>query len=326
MEQAFTTAIQVYIAHLQQIEQCCTTHTVLDPTLYAQLHTATDDVLSVCAEFEKTHTAQEITTAQAWFQRQTHSWFSQSNFAHRARIWPRGYAGDFEMLEAIYQGVPIPNKGFGLYLDSYFLSRRIVAAARGRLAKLIDLLATELQIRRAGCTILNVACGSCRELFALPSELALVQPHVVCLDADPAALDFAKNLLTCNGINLENFQFIQYNALRLVNYERSLGYLGQHDIIYSTGLLDYIADEPLVLILATLWKLLKPKGKLVAPFKDERCYNVLQCHWLVNWSAFLQRTEADIDDLFEQAGIPTHCIVKSRERTGTMIFYMVTRY
>lgn len=325
MEQAFTTAIQGYIAHLQQIEQCCTTHTALDPILYDQLHTATDNVLNVCAEFEQTHTAQEIATARVWFQEQTHPWFSQSNLMYRTRIWPRGYPGDFETLEEIYQGVPIPNSSIGLYLDSYFLSSRIVVAARGRLAKLIDLLAIELQERKVGCTILNAACGSCRELFALPIELALVQPHIICLDTDPAALDFAKNLLACNNIALANFQFIQYNALRLVHYERSLSQFGPQDIIYSTGLLDYIADEPLVLMLATLWKLLKPHGKLVAPFKDKNCYNVRQCHWLVNWNAFLQRTEAEIDGLFEQAGIPTDCIVKSRERTGTMIFYVVTR-
>lgn len=325
MEQAFTTAIQGYIAHLQQIEQCCTTHTALDPILYDQLHTATDNVLNVCAAFEQTHTAQEITTARVWFQGQTHPWFSQSNFAYCARTWPRGYAGDFEMLEAIYQGVPMPNKGFGLYLDSYFLSRRIVVAARGRLAKLIDALAGELCNRNSGCNILNVGCGSCRELFALSSELTLAHPHVICLDTDPAALDFAKNLLACNNIALANFQFIQYNALRLVNYERSLSQFGPQDIIYSTGLLDYIADEPLVRMLATLWRLLKPNGKLVAPFKDKNCYDVLPCHWLVNWSAFLQRTEAEIDGLFEQAGIPTDCIVKSRERTGTMIFYVATR-
>jgi extracellular factor (EF) 3-hydroxypalmitic acid methyl ester biosynthesis protein len=118
-------------------------------------------MLCACGEFEKTHhTAQEITSARAWFQEQTHPWFSQSNFAYRARVWPRGYAGDFETLEAIYQGCPLLNSGFGLYLDSYFLSFRLVVAARGRLVKLIDLLAAALCSRPAGCAMLNVGCGS----------------------------------------------------------------------------------------------------------------------------------------------------------------------
>ena len=173
--------------------------------------------------------------------------------------------------------------------------------------------------------MLNVACGSCRELFELPDVLALRRPAVTCIDSDQDALDYAHMLLLSNAIPIDNISFEKYNALRLINLERSRGRFGPQDIIYSTGLLDYIADEPLTAILATLANLLREGGTMIAPFKDMQAFNTYYGHWLCKWDAFLLRTEECVDGLFAKAGIPAGSIHKSRERTGTIIFYSINR-
>ena len=255
----------------------------------------------------------------------TKPWFSQCYFFNRARIWPRGYPGDFETLEGIYHGSPVARSGIGLYLDVYFQSLDIVVAARGRRARLAETLSAELASRRGDIRMLNVACGSCRELFELPDVLASRRPAVTCIDSDQDALDYARMLLLSNGIPVDDISFVKYNALRLVNLERSRDRFGLQDIIYSTGLLDYIADEPLTAMLATLYQLLQEDGTLIAPFKDRRAFNTYYGQWLCKWDALILRTEECVDELFAKAGIPAGSIHKSRERTGTIIFYCISR-
>ena len=136
--------------------------------------------------------------------------------------------------------------------------------------------------RSGSIRTLNVACGSCRELFELPDVLTSQRPVITCIDNDQDALDYARVLLLSNAIPIHNISFVKYNALRLVNLERSQARFGLQDIIYSTGLLDYISDEPLIAMLRTLYHLLEPGGTLIAPFKDRLAFNTYYGHGSAN--------------------------------------------
>lgn len=312
-----------FTRQLSEIETRCAGTNTIETSIFDELLGATHDLFQTCYDYERRASAEEIAQAQEQFREITTPWFSKSYFMQRARVWPRGYPGDFETLEAVYHGVPRSEDHFGRLLDVYFLTRQLALAVRERRLTLVDLLTEELSSRQSGARILNVACGSCRELFDVASILRERRPAITCADHDTDALAYAGLLLASNAISPQTVRFKRYNAYRLTNATANLREFGSQDLIYSAGLFDYIKDEPLVRILITLFELLNANGKLIVPFKDCQRYQTGDYHWLVNWSHFYQRTEPEIDALFQKAGIGQHAISKQRDRTGTIIFYTV---
>jgi hypothetical protein len=80
-----------------------------------------------------------------------------------------------------------------------------------------------------------------------------------------------------------------------------------------------------VKMLKSLHALLNPGGKLIAAFKDAGRYRSQEYHWIVDWDGFLQRTTADFERLLAEAGIARDAVTESRDSTGVIIFYMITK-
>jgi cyclopropane fatty-acyl-phospholipid synthase-like methyltransferase len=227
------------------------------------------------------------------------------------------------MLEYTYQNAP-RSTGIGYYIDRTFLNQTLAVAVRGRLETLGNLLRTELN-RRSQPKLLNVACGSCRELFDVAPAFVNSGASAICIDFDHQALTYAANKLAYSSINPDKMKFQRYNAIKMINHDRNVKEFGYQDIIYSTGFFDYVSDDVLVRLLKAAMSLLNPDGKLIASFKDCRQYKTQEYHWLVNWDAFFQRTEEDMDRLLEKAEISRSNIQTVREHSGVIKFYIVTK-
>lgn len=318
-------ATQHFTAELARIEALCTQSEQYDEELLRQVAQAIHDVLRACAILEKTAPPFDVARAKKAMLQASEPWFSQSYVATRTRHWPRGYPGDFETLEVFYHGYPRSNKGIGFYIDVYTLSRHLAVGIRERRAAIRALLEAELSRRPTGCRVLNIASGPARELAEMASLLALRQPGITCVDYDQQALDYSRVLLACHGVSLGNITFVRDNALAMEDAQRNAQQFGAQDLIYSAGLFDYIPDEALVRMLAALYQLLQPNGKLIAPFKDCRRYETGDYHWLSKWNAFLQRTEEDMHSLFGKANIPADHIETMRDASGVMVIFVVTR-
>ncbi len=109
-------------------------------------------------------------------------------FINRCRTWPQGHQGDYMTLELAYKNTPM-SEGIGAYLDKYMLSMKLRVGVRERIVKMRELLKQEL-ISRSNPKVLDVACGSCREVFELAPEIKASGAKFTCVDLDPAALDF----------------------------------------------------------------------------------------------------------------------------------------
>jgi SAM-dependent methyltransferase len=216
------------------------------------------------------------------------------------------------------------SEGIGYYLDKYMLSTTIAVAVKERMRKLAELLKTELMNRQRP-KVLNIACGPCREMNEIIPEIEISGAHFKCIDFDSEALDFALNRLSNAGLSENRAEFIQYNALRLFDYETAVSAFGMQDIIYSVGYFDYLADDFLVKMLSTFYLMLNPGGKLIAAFKDVNRYRPQAYHWLVDWDGFLQRTQDDFERLLQQAGIPDNALSITRVNSGAIIFYTATK-
>jgi SAM-dependent methyltransferase len=317
-------AADQYMDALKDIERRCTKKDEDTDNIYQELTVLSDSMLQVCEQFEDyVNDEAAIKTAQVAFRDKTEPIISKSYGASRVRTWPQGYQGDYKTIEFLYRNTPM-SEGIGYYIDKYVLSATLAVGVRERMRKLADLLKAEM-INRQHPMVLDIACGSCRELHEIVPEIEKAKAHFKCIDLDSDALDFALNRLSYAGLSADRAEFIQYNALRMFDYETAESAFGMQDIIYSVGYFDYLADDFLMKLLRTLYMLLKPGGKLIAAFKDANRYRSQLYHWFADWDGFLQRTEDDFEVLFRRAEIPSSALSMTRVKSGSIIFYIATK-
>ena len=244
-------------------------------------------------------------------------WFSQSWFMNRALQKPRGYPGDYEILEAIYAEKP-RSQGIGEALDLYFLQSALARAVRGRKDWIRDFLHHALSSRPGTPRVLDIACGPCREIreFVRGNGKSSFVFHG--LDLDEEALAFAKSALEESGFPPENVSFSRQNVLRLVPDSREVKAYGKFDLIYSIGLYDYLRDETLVQVLRGTAGMLADQGQYLIAFKDCDRYDCTEYQWAVDWY-FYQRTEAQCRKLLEESQL--QILSMDRDPSGVVMLF-----
>lgn len=283
-----------------------------------------DNMNHVCEEFERGvgYDKDVIKESQINFRKKTDHIISKSYFMNRARTWPQGCQGDYKMLESVYRNTP-QSQGIGYYLDRYCLNLALGEGVKDRIKKLEEMLRDEIIVREKP-SILNIACGSCRELMGITSEISASDAKIICIDNDNDALVFAQNRLSYAELPTP-MEFYKYNVLRMFDSDIGMAEFGKHDIIYSVGLFDYLPDDFLIKMLHALYMLLNPGGKLMAAFKDADRYKSQPYHWLLDWNGFLQRSKEDFDRILLEAGIPDRALSQTRDKSGIIIFYTATK-
>src|SRR6266540_2656741 len=162
--------IETYLAKLRDFEVRCSMPDADKDALLDEITMLTDSMLESCAQFEReVADPLSIKQAQVYFREKTHPILSKSYFINRCRTWPQGHQGDYMTLELAYKSMPM-SQGIGSYLDKYAMTNEITLSVKDRILKMRDLLKNELVSRRKA-KVLDVACGSCREVFELAPEI-----------------------------------------------------------------------------------------------------------------------------------------------------------
>ncbi len=320
-------ATEQFNKELEAIEKRCYDPNENPKELLKATEKALNDVVYICEEFEQGVNDKDIIrNARIEFREKTNPMLSKSYCINRARTWPQGQQGDYKTLEYAYKNTPL-SEGIGYYLDSYFLNVDLAHAVRNRIKKLEDILRYEM-LKRQQPSILNIACGSCREVFELAPVIEKSGAKFTCIDLDNDALSFAAHRLSYTNISpliSNQVKLRKYNALRMFDHELNISEFGKQDIIYSIGFFDYLRSDFLANMFQALYKSLNPGGILITSFKDASRYRHQDYHWLVDWDGFLQRTEEDFRSIFFEAQIPFSAISEMREESGVIVFYVITK-
>ena len=320
-------ATEQFNKELEAIEKRCYDPNENPKELLMATEKALNDVVYICEEFEQGVKDKDIIrNARIKFREKTNPMLSKSYCINRARTWPQGQQGDYKTLEYAYKNTPL-SEGLGYYLDLYFLNLDLAHAVRNRIIKLEDILRDEM-LKRQQPSILNIACGSCREVFELAPVIEKSGAKFTCIDLDNDALSFAANRLSYTNISpliSNQVKLRKYNALRMFDHELNMSEFGKQDIIYSVGFFDYLRSDFLANMFQALYKSLNPGGILITSFKDASRYRHQDYHWLVDWDGFLQRTEEDFRSIFFEAQIPFSAISEMREESGVIVFYVITK-
>lgn len=250
----------------------------------------------------------------------------QAPFSNRAFYKPKGYAGDYEMMNHLYRDDFEGETLFAKALHHYFVNEPAAQAVRNRAiyleAKLRGLLG-KLSQKKEGIQILSVASGPAREIqniLAQEDPLHKLAVDFTFLDQDEDSLKFAQKALRIRDSRLNtNFRYAFINkALRKV-IARGLGE-NEYDLIYSAGLFDYLTDPVAQLAAAKLFESLTPGGKLIIGNFNLDNPTLPLMDLALDWS-LIYRSEEDLIRLFgplsdkvyvekEDLGINLFCVIE----------------
>jgi len=212
-------------------------------------------------------------------------------FTRRAFDKPRGYAGDAELLDFIYgreEQWPAPRaSSIGRHIFDYTTAcpaSEGVLARRGFIADLIDRLAVESHRPH----ILSVASGHLREAGLAAAVKRRRIGRLVALDADAESLKEVQKCYSCLGVETVQAQIRGLLTNRLD--------LGKFDLVYTTGLFDYLQQSLGRRLVSNMFGMLRPGGQLVVANFLPGIHDVGYMEAYMDWF-LIYRTRKDMVDL-----------------------------
>ncbi|MDZ4849568.1 MAG: class I SAM-dependent methyltransferase [Pirellulaceae bacterium] len=204
----------------------------------------------------------------------------QDAFTNRAFTKPRGYAGDAVMMDMIYgreEGWDAPEmSGIGRQVYEYTTTAAASAGVRARrefIAELLDEVLTSNQ----SSEVLAVASGHLREASMSSAVRRRRFERFVALDADSKSLDEVQHSFGRYGVTTHLADIRKMLTGKLD--------LGSFDLIYSTGLYDYLNEKTAQRLTYHLFSMLRPGGKLVIanflPFINDIGYMEACMDWFL---------------------------------------------
>jgi extracellular factor (EF) 3-hydroxypalmitic acid methyl ester biosynthesis protein len=257
---------------------------------------------------------------------------------NQARIKPRGYAGDYEMLSRIYENRWCDDP-LGRLFDRYFQEQAAPQAVRNRMRMMEQWIVEGVRRQESGdrkqetsdkvrrivkVAIVGSAFGSeVREAVQMMTEDERQHLSVTLLDMDPAALEFAAQQLR-PLLPGERRKIVPTNVFRLAERPRLAGPLSGTDLLLCPGLFDYLDDEQGAAMLRVFWQRITPGGRMevfqFAPHNPTRAY----MEWLGNWY-LVYRDAEQLRNLALAAAIPPDATNISSEPLGVNLLLTAVR-
>lgn len=248
-------------------------------------------------------------------------WICKSYFVNRGFFKPLGYPGDYIIVEDMYNG-NTKSFGLGYIYDLIFLETQLCRGLRNRKDYMKHIILNFITNEANNHTkILNVACGSSRELREIAPELSGNNASLSLLDADESALGYSSDCLK-SILPKANIITLNVNVLNLVKENNNEANLDKYDLIYSIGLFDYLPDIVLTKVLITLLKHLSNNGIFVFAHKDHTIFNPYLADWFCDWK-YYARSEKDMNNILSKCGIKTKTAQMPREKDGYIYFALI---
>jgi SAM-dependent methyltransferase len=250
----------------------------------------------------------------------------RSRFAERAYYKPKGFAGDYWMIELIYRNQPDGDGKLGKLIDAWALRQvpaKAVRARRDLLKRLLDRLCRERLGQGRVVRIMNLACGPSRELSDLLVESEYGDDvEALCIDIDPEALQYAHEHVLSREHPKTSVRFMNENVIKWA-LGRVKHDFGAQDIIYSSGLCDYLDDRLFAALIKRAFQQLKPGGVFIvgnfSPANPDRFFMDHILYWRL-----LHRGEKDLRRLFAQSPFGESISIVSEEE-GVNLFVVASR-
>lgn len=234
----------------------------------------------------------------------TFQWFLKSCCIKRSFEKPRGYPGDFLIIDKIYTAKP-SGKDIGLAIDSYYLRTRGCVAMRLRkefcVKKIISIIKKIYRKKQKPVTLLDIGSGPARDVLEIFENAGTMPISAVLIDQDEQALNHSKGLLSSY---LNKVEFKKTNLLRLIAGEKyNARKFGKFDIILCVGMYDYLEEKSAEKLTRSIFPMLNEGGKILIANWDISNPSRTEMEWVCDWYVF-HRTKKDMLKILKAAKLP----------------------
>jgi extracellular factor (EF) 3-hydroxypalmitic acid methyl ester biosynthesis protein len=265
---------------------------------------------------------------RAFGQRLLHPYLLCAPFINRCFTKPLGFAGDYEMMNMIVRNQLEGSSLYAKLANQYLLDQIGPMAVRGRVGFLNSKIIEETsRVVRAGKTanIFCVACGPAWEVVNFITDSPLAEKaRFRLLDFNEETLNYTTNKI--KEVKRQNNRKTQVQFVRnsVQNLLRGRGKPPpEYDLIYCSGLYDYLSDSVCLATNTHLYNLLNPGGALVvgnfAPNLPVRNFIEHFLEWFL-----IYRNASEMLALAPPQAQAENCGVRA-EPTGTNFFLEVRK-
>ena len=248
-------------------------------------------------------------------------WLLRSAYWNRSFTKPHGYAGDFQMLEWMYDLEDDPcadptKPALVNVLDGLYASVHSVRAVWDRRGWFACLVREHRQDRGgAPLRVLDVACGGSRYLRDVMTVSDADALAVTFVDQDPTALAFIESWLPETEDRACQLVCAPVRRLPALLPQRPSAEGGGFDVVVSTGLFDYLTDSDARALLGHMVALTRSDGvTAICNFAPDDASRVVK-DWVSDW----QLVYRDADDL--RGLFPTDCHVSTEKSPDGGLVY-----
>ena len=329
IEPSLRTKLKLYKKRAYEIENYLSRHPTEWGKFQSEFNSEVNKIFYDIMNFEKENFAigreEKIYKLKRIFINRIRELFLKGTYNEWGFRKPFGYAGDFKIIDDIYQNNPTTT-GFVRLFDNYCMMSAISVAVRNRKEDFKRLL-TGFIADKAGykLRIMNLACGPCRKLKEILSLDSSLYKNVIfdCYDQEEKAIEYAKKLLS----GYPNINFIRENALRIA-FRKDIFQLvdKKYDLIYATGLFDYFSERVGIALVTNLRKLLNPGGMLAVSTMRDKYSNpsVHYMEWVADWN-LVYRDEEEFKRIFIEAGFTDDELEIRYEQQGIMQYMIAIK-
>jgi extracellular factor (EF) 3-hydroxypalmitic acid methyl ester biosynthesis protein len=231
---------------------------------------------------------------------------------------PRGYAGDYQTIEMIYDNVPAGVGPIGVLLDGCVLGLPAAKAIRNRRRLLAAEILSSYRTAAKEFHVASLACGPAREIFdVLEKADDKGRLAVSCIDVDREALTQIGTQCQKHALG-EQVRTLQANLIQLATGRQELE-LAPQDLIYSMNFIDYLSDELAIALIDWTYDKLRPGGRVVlGNFHPRNPSRGFMDH-VLDWH-LTHRDEAAMNQLFAASKFARPCSRIFFEEEGIDLF------
>ena len=203
-----------------------------------------------------------------------HDLLLESPFTRRAYSKPRGYAGDAILMDLIYGAPPgdslSPLGGmlYGFEFDTPCFTS--VRTRRAILAREIDNIAAS----RTQARVLSVACGHLREI-EWSRAVRKGDAVVTAIDQDRDSLDVVGREYSSYAVSA--------TPATVGDLLRRTVRFADYDLVYAAGLYDYLEHDVARALTTTLFRTLRPGGRLLIANFTPATYDAAFMEAIMDW-------------------------------------------
>jgi len=244
---------------------------------------------------------------KAFVQAMLHPFFMSSPFPYRCYNKPLGYAGDYEMMRMIQRENSEGPSLFAKFVNVFYTNIPIANSVKNRTVTLIEMIRSGVILaekNRSEYYALSIGCGPALEVRRFIDDNApSVKCHFKLLDFNEETLEFAVNQANSakNGKNYEVQG--ELNSVHEL-LKRSVAIKGEqekYDLVYCSGLFDYLSDRICARLIRLFFSMIKSGGRVLVTNMHTNNHDNHMMELLLEWH-LIYRDESTMSSLVPELG------------------------